>query len=178
MTVCPYCAKDVNALKNHVRLSSGGGHGPSGSYPDDFNGGVANSPADDRHAHLDAQDDGSPLEEDEGTRNGTGAASADQSGESDTVSMSAEEFDDAIQTAKEIGMEEGTEVGFETGNATAEKNETHPPKQPDPGPCPSCGGELVDFRGTDEKIENGRAFPTPFDFLCSQCAETFDWATA
>ena len=36
---CPYCGKSCNALKNHVRLASGDGHGSSGEYPPDFNGG-------------------------------------------------------------------------------------------------------------------------------------------
>jgi hypothetical protein len=33
---CPYCGEEQSALKNHVRLASGDGHGPSGQYPDDF----------------------------------------------------------------------------------------------------------------------------------------------
>lgn len=33
---CPYCGEKQSALKNHVRLTSGGGHGPPGQYPDDF----------------------------------------------------------------------------------------------------------------------------------------------
>lgn len=33
---CPYCEEQKSALKNHVRLTSGSGHGPSGQYPDDF----------------------------------------------------------------------------------------------------------------------------------------------
>jgi len=37
--ICPYCSEEQTALKNHVRLASGDGHGPSGQYPDDFEGG-------------------------------------------------------------------------------------------------------------------------------------------
>lgn len=33
---CPYCGKDVGAVKNHIRLTGGGGHGPRGHYPDGF----------------------------------------------------------------------------------------------------------------------------------------------
>jgi len=33
---CPYCGEGQRALKNHVRLAAGDGHGPSGQYPDDF----------------------------------------------------------------------------------------------------------------------------------------------
>jgi hypothetical protein len=39
MDPCPFCGKEYHALKNHVRLTSGGGHGPSGQYPDEFNSG-------------------------------------------------------------------------------------------------------------------------------------------
>lgn len=37
---CPYCNEEHSALKNHIRLSAGGGHGSNGEYPDDFDGGV------------------------------------------------------------------------------------------------------------------------------------------
>lgn len=33
---CPYCGKAVGAVKNHIRLTGGGGHGPRGRYPDGF----------------------------------------------------------------------------------------------------------------------------------------------
>lgn len=33
---CPYCGGEYRALKNHVRLTTGNGHGSSGQYPDDF----------------------------------------------------------------------------------------------------------------------------------------------
>lgn len=31
---CPHCGDSFSALKNHIRLASGNGHGSSGSYPD------------------------------------------------------------------------------------------------------------------------------------------------
>lgn len=31
---CPHCGEDVANLTNHIRMSSGGGHGPQGRYPD------------------------------------------------------------------------------------------------------------------------------------------------
>ena len=32
---CPHCGETYSALKNHIRLASGGGHGSSGSYPEE-----------------------------------------------------------------------------------------------------------------------------------------------
>lgn len=32
--VCPICGKEVGAVKNHVRMASGDGHGRSGEYPE------------------------------------------------------------------------------------------------------------------------------------------------
>ena len=32
---CPHCGESYSALKNHIRLASGNGHGSSGSYPED-----------------------------------------------------------------------------------------------------------------------------------------------
>lgn len=33
---CPICGRDTGAVKNHVRMASGDGHGPPGQYPDAF----------------------------------------------------------------------------------------------------------------------------------------------
>lgn len=30
---CPHCGKETGMLRNHIRLSSGKGHGPPGQYP-------------------------------------------------------------------------------------------------------------------------------------------------
>lgn len=35
---CPYCGETQRALKNHVRLTDGKGHGQTGTYPDTFDG--------------------------------------------------------------------------------------------------------------------------------------------
>lgn len=37
-TSCTICGKDVNNLKNHVRMSSDGDHGPQGRYPEGWSG--------------------------------------------------------------------------------------------------------------------------------------------
>jgi hypothetical protein len=35
---CPYCGETQRALKNHVRLTDGKGHGRTGTYPSTFDG--------------------------------------------------------------------------------------------------------------------------------------------
>lgn len=70
VNTCPYCGEEHRALKNHVRLTSGSGHGPSGQYPEDFpdapdqdeqpspGGGLDVAPArDDATDHDDLPDD-------------------------------------------------------------------------------------------------------------------------
>lgn len=32
---CPHCDAEPRALKNHIRLTAGNGHGPRGEYPDE-----------------------------------------------------------------------------------------------------------------------------------------------
>lgn len=39
----------------------------------------------------------------------------------------------------------------------------------DPGPCPNCEGELIDFRDQETLQRDGRAWDTPDDFYCSEC---------
>ena len=34
VTPCPYCGKEQRAVKNHIRLTDGDGHGPAGQYPE------------------------------------------------------------------------------------------------------------------------------------------------
>lgn len=42
----------------------------------------------------------------------------------------------------------------------------------DPGPCPDCDGELIDFTGTDEyQAENGYMYDVPADYYCSVCGQ-------
>ena len=59
--ICPYCSEEQSALKNHVRLASGDGHGPSGQYPDDFADGADRDDPDPGGGGLEA---GLALDED------------------------------------------------------------------------------------------------------------------
>ena len=59
---CPYCDKEAKprGLRNHVRLSSGNGHGDKGEVPEDFAGGSAveadPDPSDDPDPDPDGED--------------------------------------------------------------------------------------------------------------------------
>jgi len=81
--ICPYCGEEQTALKNHVRLASGGGHGPSGQYPDEFGD--------------DDQDDG---DDDPG-----GAAAASATGGGGTVTVEAVEETETSQEPPDVEEE-------------------------------------------------------------------------
>lgn len=108
--------------------------------------------------------------------------------------------DDAHQggykRAKELLAERDSTAGDETKQenpeATADKATGENPAfgGPDPNPsdgsgagdvppevsegCPKCGGELADFRGTDDYQQSGTWYRTPADFYCSDCGQGFD----
>lgn len=143
---CPYCSKEKSALKNHVRLASGNGHGPSGQYPDDFEpGGTA--PANDE---LPA----SPVDDTPGTEQ-----EPDDRDEEETVELSPGELENVIQTAEEEAFEAGRETATDEREAI-EVESTVEDVEPDSGQnsgahagndspvdqtsagCPSCGGSL------------------------------------
>jgi hypothetical protein len=125
MPNCPYCGVEKRALKNHVRLSSGDGHGPSGSYPGDFDGGSSTERA--------QSDGGQQLEapDDEG---------ADAGPDEDGLHFEEDEFDELVtnieSSARSRGYEEGMEEGYEVGYQDAEHELTPEAK------CPGCGQEM------------------------------------
>lgn len=112
MPSCPYCGEEQKALKNHVRLSSGNGHGPSGEYPDDFDAGGPERRA---SAHRSGRDGGG----DESPSDADGPAEAGR----ETVDMTHEEFDrkmaEAIEGARETAYAEGYDDGYADGRADA-----------------------------------------------------------
>lgn len=102
MPTCPYCAKECSALKNHVRLASGDGHGPAGSYPEDFEGGGGSDPP---PAQQQASDGG-----------GTALDTVDD----DALVFSPEEYDQVVSGVRAEGYNEGVEDGFDAGYGTAQ----------------------------------------------------------
>lgn len=49
--------------------------------------------------------------------------------------------------------------------------QTDTPESGDPGNCPDCDGELIDFRDRETWQRNGRIFDTPDEFYCSRCGK-------
>lgn len=60
MPKCPYCEKEAKerGLKNHVRLSSGDGHGERGEIPEDYEGGISDGDGDSDIPDSPDSDDG------------------------------------------------------------------------------------------------------------------------
>lgn len=156
---CPYCGEEKSALKNHVRLSSGGGHGPSGSYPDDFEaGGSAEPPpqSDGGQQLMEPpEEEAQEVVETEPVQDVPEDAPDDQE-DAGGLRFEEDEFDEMVtsieQEAHERGYEEGVDHGYDAGYGTAE-NELVPAEPDEPevldtqpvgGGCPVCGGSLVD----------------------------------
>ncbi|MEF8826363.1 MAG: hypothetical protein V5A27_08520 [Halapricum sp.] len=139
MPTCPYCGESQNALKNHVRLSSGNGHGASGEYPADFDAGGTNGSAVATIEDRDGGGDEFPSEADGSTETGR-----------ETVDMTREEFDramdEAIEAAREAGYEEGYAEGYDQGYADGQANaEPESPGGTTTGPTetlPCCGNQV------------------------------------
>jgi hypothetical protein len=137
MPICPYCGEDKSAVKNHVRLSSGGGHGVYGEYPGDFQEGSPDPPV--------TGPDDDPPEDD-----------TDTAGGSDELTMTPEEVDELVTTieadAYDRGQQDGREaaetdpepipgdstVHDEDDTTTADSTVSWPSK------CPECGDDVMD----------------------------------
>jgi hypothetical protein len=115
---CPYCGKETSAMKNHVRLASGDGHGPNGSYPDDF--------------FQSSTEESPDAEPEETNTDETGTDDVDDAG---PIQFDPDEVDAAIEAARAEAYQDGTEDGFEAGYSTAEQELA-------PETCPECGGQL------------------------------------
>lgn len=159
METCPYCGEEQYALKNHVRLASGNGHGPSGTYPEDFEDGPRDTPA---------KDTVSPSPGKETPADTTHEASDDpNTGEdADTINLTQTEFDNALDQAREDGYTDGFDDGYEfveqelQVETPDEKNNANNKKE-----LP-CG---------HESINPSKAPAPPFNVTCETCGETFGW---
>lgn len=191
---CPYCGDPTGALKNHVRLTSGGGHGPAGQYPDDFDGSTSptdsapdDSVQDATTEPADGQDDASPSEVDGESVEPRATAPTDPDGGSETVDMTPEEFEefrrDLADGARETGYENGWHDGLEQGRRegreaalqerdTDAESATSSQEHPDPT-CDECGGRLLTpgdtftLRGTPMQVDPG-------EYACPPCNLVYD----
>lgn len=92
---------------------------------------------------------------------------------------------DSGETTSEESPEETTEA---TESKATGENPAFDGPEPDPSGgagagdvppevnegCPECGGELADFRGTDDYQRGGTWYRTPADFYCGDCGQGFD----
>ena len=99
---CPYCDKEAKprGLRNHVRLSSGNGHGDKGTVPDDFD---ANDAVD-----ADAEADEPDADESD--------AEPVEDTEADTDARDAR--DAAEVTAQDLTTDEDTEADTDESDAS------------------------------------------------------------
>lgn len=142
MKTCPYCEEEQSALKNHVRLASGNGHGPSGQYPDDFESGststnsTPNTPPDrggEQHDH------------------GGGPPGNDADDGPAIAFETTDEFEDMVKEIEESAIETGFDQGYQTAESQLEQTTTNeqtnttsePANSTSTSVCPDCGQQLV-----------------------------------
>jgi len=143
---CPYCEKDVEARgrKNHVRLSSGGGHGEKGEVPDSY--------------ENDIQEGEKTVQEDEPT-------------ESPPESEAASGGADAAQTEPVEQEGEAAEVTADTlGDTTAETPDESEDDSEESLPFDPDAEGAIELDGTEEiyvrhKGEIVEANPEEGDYL-------------
>jgi hypothetical protein len=140
MNPCPFCGKEYHALKNHVRLASGNGHGPSGQYPKEFESGWNERDKDtvegtDISGPIDAQRDTDITQ--------VSPPSNDRSEETEVAPVDDEE----PLTAVERGIYEVDCDGAINEPSPLEIKSATPATEPTTGQshahtCPECGGWL------------------------------------
>lgn len=178
MPSCPYCSEPVNALKNHVRLSDGGGHGPSGQYPDGFEddtngdrGASASASAGASDGPEHAMTDGQTNNEGQ-TSSGSPGASLDGNS-TDGFSITEAEFDEAVQAARQVGYDEGYADGYQEAQQQRSDG-TSMAAGSQERRCPECGGDVYDFRkfetGQYHRLNGQRLF-VEGDYQCAACRE-------
>ena len=97
---CPYCQKEVEprGRKNHVRLSSGGGHGEKGDVPDSYENDVQGG--------VDGEEADSSTGDGDKTETPSDAADGDTSESSEPAEVTAESLGDTEADSAAGGGEE------------------------------------------------------------------------
>lgn len=163
---CIYCDEEKSALKNHVRLASGDGHGPSGAYPDDFDPGGSSTANDDQLPATADDDRGGEQHDDE------------------TVDLTPEELDGMVKEVEEQAFEAGfstaennaapvkVESSVEDADADSGQSTAVEP-EPSSDTCPECGNALEyghDPTKDGFVMNDGRtAWLADTDGLCKSC---------
>jgi hypothetical protein len=121
---CPYCGEEQSALKNHVRLASGEGHGPSGQYPDDFDRGAASSDVEPSRTSEPAPEPAEPPAP--GGGGGAVAVEAVEGAEEDTP-QEVPKYDDGDETEvvalPEDKFEGVVDVAYDAGGQDVEEED-------------------------------------------------------
>lgn len=123
MQQCPYCGAEVNALKNHVRLTNGNDHGPSGEYPAGFVDGV------DSAQHVDSTDGVDPEQVPD--------AGDDEQDSADDSAAPAET--DVPPDAQPASTDGGSGIVPESDSHTPDATATQQPSASPSDQCLSCG---------------------------------------
>lgn len=125
--VCPYCKKEYNALKNHVRLSSGNGHGTCGDYPNDFLKRYGESPDSATEDRVKQRSESStPIS----------IENSEEYSEVEpdhTIDMASSELDQFISVLRDEAYERGHQHGLDEGNGEGETSvasEVHSQEKP------------------------------------------------
>jgi hypothetical protein len=118
---CPYCNKETKALKNHVRLATGNGHGPNGEYPPDFDSGSTSSTS------------GSTQQSKDGVNsvNNQATPGSTQQSKDGVNSVDKQPTTSSSVEPVEFPTAEGHENTGRSSNSS-------------PDTCPRCGDEMID----------------------------------
>lgn len=189
--ICPYCGRETGALKNHVRMSSGDGHGPRGEYPDGFDGESTPDPehyeepdpSDDRDGESPSSDGGGSGASDSSKPADPGADPTGSGETDDLLTFTPEEFDEIIHEIEDAAMARGYDAGrwdphpdaIDTGPGTVDPTGAPPT-------CPECSGSMkTDIRGNSYKpvgaSEGEYVSANDGDALCVHCGILIDGAT-
>lgn len=149
---CPHCGEEQRALKNHIRLTDGGGHGSYGSYPDKSAGTSSSGPQ----------------------TTGSTAPSPEESDEW----MHVEEVGEAMEEQYEMGYQEGKEdagnesyeQGYEDGYKKAQEELQQGGSSGEwPKQLP-CGHDSVDAEQLAETLLESRG---PVNVTCDECRNRY-----
>jgi hypothetical protein len=199
METCPYCAEEQHALKNHVRLTSGDGHGPSGTYPDDFEDGNSANPdtagqetdatPNSRNVAPDA--DVPPSDRDDGQPAAVESAPADSTVDGDTNDDTDTDPSDSpvfgsVDPDADPDPDTSDEVKLPCGCESYDESEA--PDEPFFVTCSTCGTSYRvtpdgDESETDddrvklpcgcESFDPAEAPEPPFKMTCTDCGEPY-----
>jgi hypothetical protein len=145
---CPYCGKSQEALKNHVRLASGDGHGEAGEYPPEFN---SDSTVEQSQSTQESTDSVDGVEQSPTTNSTQESTDSVDGVEQSPTTNSTQESTDGFERVEfpEAPEDEGDDGNPLMGDgepAVSATNEL-------PDTCPDCGRDIIDADQLIEEIK-------------------------